>query len=75
MKTTRETKWKLAAAALVIALAALTVQVGRARSDVRFYETLAQRGAAQLQQQAQGTGSAIAARTVPVPCMLPSGLI
>ena len=75
MKTTREMKWKRAAAALVIGLAALTLHVGRARSGVRFYETLAQRGAAQLQQQAQGMGPVIAARTIPVPCMLPSGLI
>jgi F0F1-type ATP synthase membrane subunit c/vacuolar-type H+-ATPase subunit K len=75
MKTTRETKWKLAAAMLVLGLAMLTVHVGRARSDVRYCEALAQRAAAQLQQQVQGSGACLAARTIPVPCMLPSGLI
>lgn len=68
MKTTRETKWKLAAAALVVALAALTVQVGRAYSGARFGEAQARAAVAQMQQQAQGNGTFLVAKNVPVPC-------
>ncbi len=75
MKTTRETKWKRAATALVLVLTVLTVAVVRARSDVRYVEHLAQRAATQLEQRAQGAGASIAAQTIPVPCLLPSGLI
>jgi len=68
MKTTRETKWKLAAAALVVALAALTVQVWREGSGARFGEAQALAAVAQMQQQAQGNGTFLVAKNVPVPC-------
>ena len=68
MKTTRETKWKLAAAAMVVALAALTVQVWSARSDARQCAALARAAVAQMQQQAQGNGTFLVAKNVPVPC-------
>ncbi len=75
MKTTRETKWKLAAAGLVLGLAALAGQVWRTHSDGRYYGELARQSEAQMAQQAQGVCSSIAAQTIPVPCLLPSGLI
>jgi len=75
MKTTRETKWKMAAAVLVIGLGVLAVQTWQARSTGRYCAELASRAEAQLAQQAQGNCAAIAAQTIPVPCFLPSGLI
>jgi len=75
MKTTRETKWKVAAAGLVLGLAALAAQTWRAQAAVRHYEALAGRATARLERQAQGLGSSCAAQTISVPCLLPSGLI
>ena len=75
MKTTRETKWKVAAAVLLCGLAVLTAQVWRAHSAVGHYEALAGWATARLERQAQGLGLNCAARTIPVPCFLPSGLI
>lgn len=75
MKTTRETKWKVAAAVLVLGLAALAAQTWRTHAAVRHFEALAGRATARLEQQAQGLGTSCAARTISVPCFLPSGLI
>lgn len=68
MKTTRETKWKLAAVAMVVVVAALTVQVWYAYSGACFGEAQARAVVTQIQQQAQGNDTIFVAKNVPVPC-------
>lgn len=67
MKTTRETKWKVAAVGLLVAAAALTVQVWRTHSSECYYTELTCRAVAQMQQQAQGAGGFSVAQNVPIP--------
>ncbi|MCX6998361.1 MAG: hypothetical protein NTV49_15070 [Kiritimatiellaeota bacterium] len=66
MKTTRETKWKVAAAVLVFGLAALAMQTWRTHSGVRYYEELARRGVVR---------SDFAVPSISVPCLWSAGLI
>ncbi|MCX7008995.1 MAG: hypothetical protein NTY53_17400 [Kiritimatiellaeota bacterium] len=68
MKTTRETKWKVAVVAMLMGLAALSAQVWQARSGERFCAEQARRAVAQMQQQAAGAGNFLMAKNVPVPC-------
>jgi uncharacterized membrane protein YebE (DUF533 family) len=67
MKTTRETQWKVAAAGSLMAAAALAHQVWQAHTSERHYAELTRQAVAQMQQQAQGCGTGIAAKHVAVP--------
>ena len=70
MKTTRETKWKMTAAALVIGLTALAMQTWRTHSGARFYEELARREVVR-----EMVRSDFAAPAIRVPCLWSAGLI
>ena len=66
MKTTRETRWQAAAAALLIGLAALAMQTWRTHSGARYCEELAHREAVRPD---------CAAPAIRVPCLWSAGLI
>ena len=68
MKTTRETKWKLAVVAMLVGAAALAAGVWQAHSGERYYTELTRQAVAQMQQQAAGNGISLVAKHVAVPC-------
>jgi len=73
MKTTRETKWKVAAAVLVLGLAALTVWAWRAPSSERHVQAQVRR-AVRLEAQAGGPHAGMALAWFSVPAWFPANL-
>jgi hypothetical protein len=66
MKTTCDTKWKMAAAGLLVGMAVLAYQLWQERTSERYYRELARAAVAQLHQQAQGAGGFLIAKNMHV---------